>query len=385
MIYTYNQSVFCGKSTISQYTGTFTGPTGNTGYTGSYGLQLFGPTGDTGPTGYTGYDGYTGDIGMTGQTGPTGYDGYIGNTGILGMTGQTGPTGLYGQDGMIGFTGLTGYTGPTGLDGYTGYLGITGYTGLTGSTGPTGMDGYIGYTGITGITGLTGPTGYNNNNLIEKYIYTLGSTINGETITYNTFYDVILPVNTTVVDIILCGGGGTSTYSINGSTISSSSGGSGYVLHLPRFRVNQLNQTISFMLEQAILNDGNYISLEIVSDIDKFNINNMNNPNYTNYYNNLFQSFGGANAVINTVSSNGYGAPTSGHQEWYSSYIKPAKVQTWTVGDDIDIVGAYPILDDEDVQSLSRGESIQITGTNSDVVTTTSAGLGGIIIYCYYN
>ncbi len=330
MIYTYNRSVFCGLPIISGYTGTYTGPTGNTGYTGMYGPFQMGPTGLTGPNGF---DGYTGPIGSTGYTG------------------LTGPIGFYGCDGFIGDNGSTGLTGPTGF---------------------TGMN------GMTGITGSNGPDGQFYSRLIQKYVYTIGSLINNQTITYYTQYSVTLPTNTTVIDVILCGGGGSSTYSIDGSTLSSSSGGSGNVLHLSRIRVNETNQNIFITFVPVTSTIGTCVTFTIDSYITVYNDNIHNII--------TVHSNGGHNAVIGTVSSNGsYTTNSISLQEYYTSYIDSATIQTWNVGDDIDIVGAYPILDDDDVQSFSRGESIQITGTNSDVITTTPAGIGGIIIYCYYN
>lgn len=272
---------------------------------------------------------------------------------------------------------ISDYTGS--ITGPTGYTGPTGSIGQMGLTGPTGITGPIGYDGSTGIIGFTGPTGTITYNLIEKYVYTIGSTFNDKIITYNEPYYVFLPLNTTMIDVILCGGGGTSTYSINGTTVSSSSGGCGTILHLSRMRINQLNQVLIIYIVQSLLNSGNITSFVID------NYNDLLNPNISNFDNNVFRSFGGSNAIINTISNNGFPSIIDGYQEYYTSYIEPAQVQSWNVGDDINIVGAYPILDDEDIQSLSRGETIQITGTNSDVITTIPAGNGGIIIYCYYN
>ncbi len=286
---------------------------------------------------------------------------------ITGPTGNTGYTGMYGPI-QVGPTGLT---GPIGFDGYDGSIGANGLTGPTGPIGFTGMN------GMTGITGSNGPDGQIYSYLIQKYVYTIGSLINDETINYNTVYQVNLPTNTSVIDVIVCGGGGSSTYSINGTTVSSSGGGAGYVLHLSRIRVNETNQSIYISFGEASSGHGNSVAFRI-------------NTYFTIYSDTIYSLFvfecvGGNDAVIGTVSSNGSYTTGSSLHEHYNSYIESAKVQTWNVGDDIDIVGAYPILDDDDVQSFSRGESIQITGTNSDVVTTTPAGLGGFIIYCYYN
>ncbi len=329
MIYTYNKSVFCGISNISNFTGTYTGPTGNTGYTGIYGPSPIGPTG---------------------LTGPIGFDGYVGPTGI---------------------TGYTGITGPIGFDGYDG---ISGDIGLTGPTGPVGLTGTI---GITGITGSNGPDGQIYSRLIQKYVYTIGSLINNQTINYGIIYTFNLPLYTTVIDVILCGGGGSSIYSNDGSTISSSSGGAGNILHLSRIRVNDTNQNIYISFEEALSGHGTTATFTVDSYVSIYS--------NTIHVINTVQCIGGNNAVIGTVSSNGSYIINNPLHEYYTSYIESAKVQSWNVGDDIDIIGAYPILDDDDVQTFSRGESIQITGTNSDVITTTSAGLGGIIIYCYYN
>jgi hypothetical protein len=362
MIYTYNKSVFCGAPIISGVTGLFTGPTGNTGYTGSY-RNIYGLTGITGPIGSTGSTGHTGYIGFTGMTGPTGSDGHTGYTGLLGFIGITGTTGLTGTTGPTGIYGSIGHTGTTGPDGNTGFTGITGYYGVTG------------FSGITGNTGPIGPQNLNSN-LIAKYIYTIGSTINDNTIEYNKIYFIILPLSTTVIDVIICGGGGTSTYSNDGSTISSSGGGCGSIIHLSRLRINQEHQIVSMLITNIL---SNINTTFFISSVNSIMFDVLNEYIYQGTAN------GGSNAVINTVSNNGTYNITNGYQEFYTSYVESAQVQTWNVGDDINIVGAYPILDDEDIQSLSQGQTIQISGTNSDIITTTPAGAGGIIIYCYYN
>jgi hypothetical protein len=284
---------------------------------------------------------------------------------------------ISGFTGTKTFTGPTGPTGPTGSIGFNGPISITGYTG---SDGPTGLNGQYGSVGSNGVIGITGPTGSNSSPLIHKYIYTIGSTINDQIITYDNVYFILLPLNTTIIDVIICGGGGTSTYTIDGSIIKSSSGGCGNVMHLSRMRVNRNNQILSLLITPGnISNSGSLVTFEINSYI------NLTNPNINNYFINIFRSFGGDNSVINTVSANGIAGVVNGYQEYYESYIQSASIQTWNVGDDIHIIGAYPILDDEDVQSLSRGEIIDISGVNSDIITTTSKGNGGIILYCYSN
>jgi hypothetical protein len=266
--------------------------------------------------------------------------------------------------GMTGtFMGPTGYSGPTGPTGPIGIQGRLQTTGITGITGP------IGY---TGYTGMTGPTGNISSNLIQKYSYTIGSIFDGEEITYAVPYSINLPTNTTMIDVILCGGGGTTSYSINGTVVTSSSGGSGCVLHLSRMRINPLNQNIYF-----------YISPSTNGTNTTFVINT-----YYHFNSNVsavsFVANGGQNATISTIAQNGTPYSNYGYQEHYTSYIESPHIQTWNLGD-VNILGAYPILDDEDIQSYSRGQNIQLVGTDPVVVTRSSQGVGGIVIYCYYD
>jgi hypothetical protein len=94
--------------------------------------------------------------GITGLQGITGF-----TSSAQGITGPSfyGATGIFGQTGILGVTGIQGTLGITGAYGLAGQgLGATGLTGATGGSGSTGI---VGDTGFAGITGLIGPAGNN--------------------------------------------------------------------------------------------------------------------------------------------------------------------------------------------------------------------------------
>lgn len=271
------------------------------------------------------------------------------------------PTGIYHFN-------LTGPTGPPGPNGQ---------NNLTGPTGIDNSNGFIGPTGIygpTGLNGVLGPTGTESDVLLDKSIYTIGSVANARIIDYNEAYEIPIPLNTTVIDIVVCSGGGTSTYKISGSTVSSSGGGSGYVIHLPRYRFNPLKQMLFIQITKNETAECIFFSILSYG------------TNYKNFGEMIYTAFNGENASINTQSQNGSYALSnyaSEYAEFYYSNMISGQVETWNVGDTINIIGGYPIDVDPDVVQLSSAESIQISGENSENITTIPAGNGGIIIYSY--
>ncbi len=331
-----------------------TGPislTGQTGYTGDYG-----PTGITGPTGPTGYTGYTGDYGPTGMTGPIGYTGYTGYTGTYGPTGITGPTG------STGYTGYTGIYGPTGITGYTGPIGYTGYTGVTGTYGPTGGTGPTGPIGTDGPTGQTG-TSYTNN-YIGVYEYTSSDLI-------NTTFNISLPSNTAVIDVIVSGGGGLSGLSSydpsTNDTTTYGSGGSGGVQYISRFRVNSNLQFYGTMTQT----DASYGATTTFG---------LSSP--TNLV--ICSATGGHPSTNSSIGSNGSTTQTFTNCIYYTSYYIPGTTGATNVGatDDVYVYSANSIiLSATDYKTVSQGQGwiLPLNSTYSEI----ERGNGGIIIYAY--
>jgi hypothetical protein len=118
------------------------GPQGNQGTTGAQGPQGFqGVAGSTGAQGNQGNQGFQGTAGSAGAQGPQGNQGNQGNQGFQGAAGAAGSQGNQGNQGNQGFQGAAGAAGPQGNQGFQGDAGAAGPQGNQGHQGNQGNQG----------------------------------------------------------------------------------------------------------------------------------------------------------------------------------------------------------------------------------------------------
>ncbi len=291
--------------------------------------------------------------------------------GPIGPTGPTGPTGITGSTGYTGYygpTGITGQTGPIGYTGYTGPYGPIGYTGPTGSTGYTGVDGPTGITGPTGSIGNDGPTGSTGTSYINNYIGVY-EYISSDLI--NTTFNISLPSNTSMIDVIISGGGGLSGISSydpsTNATTTFGSGGSGGVQYISRFRINSNLQFYGSMTQT----DASYGTTTVFGITSPTNLV-------------ICTANGGSPSTNNTKGNIGTITQSFTNCVYYTSYYTDGYDGTTNVGatTDLYVVSAISsILLSTGYESISQGQGwlLPLNSTYSEI----ERGNGGIIIYAY--
>ncbi len=270
--------------------------------------------------------------------------------GPIGPTGPTEPT---------GFSGYTGYTGPYGPTGYTGQTGSTGYTGYYGPTGITGPTGMIGNDGPTGSTG----TSYINN-YIGVYEYISCDLI-------NTTFNISLPSNSAVIDVIISGGGGLSGISSydpsTNDTTTFGAGGCGGVQYISRFRINSNFQFYGSITQTDVSYGTNTV----------FGITSPTNLVITT-------ANGGNPSTNNITGISGTTTQPFKNCVYYESYYTDGSDGTTNVGATTDLYvvsGKSTILISTGYESISQGQGwlLPLNSTYSEI----ERGNGGIIIYAY--